>query len=701
MNIVTNALLKGKLNEIVRVLRIEGDELIVIDIHAKNALPEIWPYSDVESQFAEGTLEILTTSTSDFQPVAEAQLTPAQRQRRDQAWELIRELVVDPSIFYRQTRGPLVAAVAKQTGCPKKSIYHYLRRYWQGGQIPNALLPHYDRCGTKGMPRLTAQRKRGRPSATTILRQQPTGVNVDARTLELFRKGIRQFYESGEKRTLREAYQRTLERYFNHGHEWREGVLVPVLPPSEELPTFGQFNYWYRKERDLTRTLVKREGQNRFNTQYRPILGDSTGMAFGPGSVYQIDATQGDIYLVSSLDPQRVIGRPVIYLVVDVFSRMLVGLSVTLEGPSWLGAMLALENAISDKVAFCQQYGVTISTEDWPCQHLPEMLLADRGEMEGYNADNLVNELNIAVSNTAPYRAEMKGIVEQYFRLTNARIIEDLPGAVEERGRGEGDYRLEARLNLEQLTYLLIQGALSYNRHHRVEDYPFDKTMVADNLEPYPLDLWRWGIQNRSGHLRTQPIDKVRFSLLPRDTATVTRQGIRFRKLYYTCECAVREGWYVKAGYSGHWKVAVSYDPRTTDWLYLWHNQGQLPEACSLVENSRMALFRGLDWDTADAYFKLQANQKQVSASRERQARAVLNAHKAMVVNAANENAPDNAGLSKQARVRNIRANRQAERDQERQANAWRLATSDSSENNEVADDSAYVPPAQYLDLLE
>ncbi len=258
-----------------------------------------------------------------------------------------------------------------------------------------------------------------------------------------------QFYETGEVRTLREAYQHTLEKYFNRGYEWHEGVLVPILLPTEELPTLRQFSYWYHKERDLTRTLVKREGQNRFNTHYRPVLGDSTGMAFGPGSVYQIDATDGDIYLVSGLDPQRIIGKPVIYLVVDVFSRMLVGLSVTLEGPSWLGAMLALENATADKVAFCQQHGVTIASQDWPCQCLPEMLLADRGEFEGYHADNLVNDLNITVSNTAPYRADMKGIVEQFFRLTNDRIIDSLPGAVQERSRGEPDYRLEARLNLE------------------------------------------------------------------------------------------------------------------------------------------------------------------------------------------------------------------------------------------------------------
>ena len=112
-------------------------------------------------------------------------------------------------------------------------------------------------------------------------------------------------------------------------------------------------------------------------------------MAFGPGSLYQIDATIVDLYLVSSFNRTCIIGRPVLYLVVDVFSRMIVGMSVLLEGPSWVGAMLALDCAMSDKVSFCAQYGIEITSEQWNCHHLPKAILADRGEFESYNADTL------------------------------------------------------------------------------------------------------------------------------------------------------------------------------------------------------------------------------------------------------------------------------------------------------------------------
>lgn len=63
-----------------------------------------------------------------------------------------------------------------------------------------------------------------------------------------------------------------------------------------------------------------------------------------------------------------------VYVVIDVFSRMVVGLYVGLEGPSWFGAMMALANTVSNKVLYCKQYGIDITKEDWDCHYLPQTL---------------------------------------------------------------------------------------------------------------------------------------------------------------------------------------------------------------------------------------------------------------------------------------------------------------------------------------
>ena len=122
--------------------------------------------------------------------------------------------------------------------------------------------------------------------------------------------------------------------------------------------------------------------------------------------------------MVSEYNANWIIGRPVIYFVIDVFSfRMIVGLYVGLEGPSWYGAMMAIENTDRDKEQYCKSFGIEITREQWPSEHLPQMLLADRGEFEGYNSDRLTNAFNLHVENAAPYRADWKGIVEKYFDI--------------------------------------------------------------------------------------------------------------------------------------------------------------------------------------------------------------------------------------------------------------------------------------------
>lgn len=95
-------------------------------------------------------------------------------------------------------------------------------------------------------------------------------------------------------------------------------------------------------------------------------------MSSGPGALLQLDSTLADVYLVSSLNRRWIIGRPVITIVIDVFSWMIVGFNVSLKNPGWETASLALEHITTDKVAYCRQFGETITEADWT--RAPEVL---------------------------------------------------------------------------------------------------------------------------------------------------------------------------------------------------------------------------------------------------------------------------------------------------------------------------------------
>jgi putative transposase len=72
-------------------------------------------------------------------------------------------------------------------------------------------------------------------------------------------------------------------------------------------------------------------------------------------------------------------------------------------------------------VAYCKEYGLDITQDMWPGYGLPEAILGDRGELEGYDSTNLVDSLDIDVANTSPYRCDWKAICEQNFRTVNGQ----------------------------------------------------------------------------------------------------------------------------------------------------------------------------------------------------------------------------------------------------------------------------------------
>lgn len=696
MRLCINMVLEWQLVEenpcLERILWIDTSytDVVTIELLSSQALP-VWK----KCQELEEAIVTNHACVSDIDPYAyllrpEDSIPAHHRERRDRAWEIIAPLIQDNTgaIFTSDSRGILISKRIEQTGASKTTIYKHLRRYWQAGQTLNALLPLFEQCGAPGKERQATEKKRGRPTKISKVTQMPRGINVDDSVREKFKRGIDKFYLNTPGRTLQDAYQKTLETYFHKGYSLLpNGTLVPCLPPAYELPTFGQFRYWYEKERDIEQSLFLRQGKRQYNLKHREVLGDSTQMAFGPGSIYQIDATIGDIYLVSSLDRTRIIGRPVIYMLIDVFSRMITGFSVGLEGPSWLGAMQALENAATNKVGFCKEYDIEITEEDWPCHHLPETIIADRGELEGYNADNLVKSLNINISNTPPYRADWKGIVERNFRLANDKFIHWIPGAVNKpRERGDRDYRLDAVLDLHQFRKLMILAILGHNRDHRMDWYRMDEFMIQDHIEPYPIDLWNWGIINRSGHLRVKSRDVLRLNLLPSGEATVTHHGIHFQGLFYSCNLAIQEQWFVRARERGSWKIPVAYDPRSLSEIYLRLHDGQKLEICQLIDAEKTFLVR--DIHEAQDYFETRKQQKELARSRKQQSKAALNAQVEQIISEATQqtvSAQERVPLpSKRSRTQGIRENRKHERDQERIAQAWRLGRPVEASQGEV-----------------
>jgi putative transposase len=487
--------------EFVRVLHIDraADLVRVIRIDRSDALPEARRLSEVEVGLADNRIRVLTADPFAYLQMPEETIPAKHRRRRDAAWAIIESIVSAPdqAALNPDSRGKLVRSAIEKVGSTKKHVYRYLRRYWQAGMTRNGLLPYFHLCGARGKERPPGPSKRGRPRRLTQLKGTPHGINIGSAEAEKLRKGYTMFHVKAPEdggRTLRFAYLQTLRKFFHVGLERRGGTMVEVLPSADQLPTFDQFLYWVRKGEDIQDSLLRRKGERKFALTLRPVLGDSTLMAYGPGSQVQIDATPTDFWAVSSMDRARRLARLTTYFVVDTFSHLITGFHVGLENPSFFAAGLALENATVDKVAYCSQFGITISPEEWPSIGFPESILADRGELEGHGASNIVNSLGIRVSNTSPYRADLKPIVERTFRSMNDLLVHSLPGAVlKPKERGERDPRLDAALTLHEFRILMIHSILLHNRHRHHRLNPVQSIAVPRKRLTHRSAFWfRW-----------------------------------------------------------------------------------------------------------------------------------------------------------------------------------------------------------------
>ena len=390
--------------------------------------------------------------------------------------------------------------------------------------------------------------------------------------------------------------------------------------PADRRPTFAQFRYHYDRNYRKVQSLRARMGVTFVEQNCREVTRDQTKSALGIGDIYQIDATTADVHLVGSVDKNMVVGRPIVYLVLDAFSELVAGVHVTFFNMSYNTVAMAIWNAYTDKVQFCESIGVTgIRPEHWPSKGLPASLFADRGELLSRVSDVVGRNLNIRLSNAPAYCPTAKAIVERHFGIIHGTVISWLPGAVPDKPSRppKGDYRKKAALTKEEFLEALVHAILAYNTSTRT-DYKPTEAMIRDHIEPIPCKIWEWGLTNRP-QLHDNDPRMVRLGLLPVKSGTVLRDGINVGTLRYTCAKARLEQWFdSQKAFSNSWKVTCSYDPNMTDHVYFPGRNFAETQICDLTD--AYLTFSGWTWAELEKYREQQAKYLHARQEDDRQA---------------------------------------------------------------------------------
>lgn len=293
-----------------------------IKLDAENAVPICRGRSEIEERLAE---DLIAVAADPWLGAGKA-LTDTQEARRDATWEAIRPIArAQPESFDPRRRAAMIRTRVAETGISRYSLYRLLRRWWQRGMTPAALTPDYANSDAPGKRKPDRGVKRGAP-----VQHGPEGLNVDDKVRAAFRDSVTRYFAVNKKLDITDCYHKCLELHFcDLIINERTGRQEPVL--HEAHPSIWQFRYLLKRDNDLFALARKRRTPRVYDKDSRAILGTSLDEVAGPGSHYQIDATIADIYLVSRFDRRKIVGRPVIYVVIDVFSRMITGLYVGLD----------------------------------------------------------------------------------------------------------------------------------------------------------------------------------------------------------------------------------------------------------------------------------------------------------------------------------------------------------------------------------
>ena len=223
----------GPAGRALRILWIDQSQALAwtYELRSSCALPQPVATAALEEELQCGRVRRLLVDPYAAAPAADC-VPPGYLALQAKAWAAVRALHADRLALYDpRARAVLMASYAAAHGISKSSVLRYLRRYWERGQTPDALLPDYGNSGAPGRTRaVTAGVKRGRPRKGAA-----TGTNADERMRAIFRAAAARYAAANAEFSRRAAYRQMLQDFFQD-------------QDAGSLPSFGQFNYWLERD---------------------------------------------------------------------------------------------------------------------------------------------------------------------------------------------------------------------------------------------------------------------------------------------------------------------------------------------------------------------------------------------------------------------------------------------------------------------
>ena len=573
---------------------------------------------------------------------------------------LMRFIMQEYGPLYEKLYGKTTKTNLKKTmedlGIQRDAAWRAIRRFLQSGLDMAAIVDGRSLRSGKRNP-YKYSKKTGHPTMNALGK----GVPLTDEIRTYFDEAIKDFL-IGRAKTKKDAYMTMIEKHFINEEETPTGIRVSVLPDNLR-PTLKQFLNYTRvrvpqEEIDKAKTSAREQRNNK-----RLLLSDNLQGVMGPGDLWEVDECEIDLSLVSVENPSVTVGRPIVYVMIDVYTRMIVAYSVAFDNNSVLGITNCFLNLLDDKQELCNRFGIQIGANEWPSKILPLRLRSDYGaEYISHAMDTICCKLGVAKELVSPATGSLKGQVEQVFHQIHAAQNSLLEGKGLIEKRHDSNHHQEAALNIQEFEAVLLTYIVGHNRKY-MEKYPLTKDMRQQNVEPCPIDLWKYGVSlNGSPRPITNEV-MFRHSLLLPVKASVGRAGITFKGLFYINlqDEALLRDMYLASTHGKKKLESACIDPRNISHLY-YIREGKLMTASLNYKKTGMKEYEGMTLSEYNALHNKKKDDDAIGretnlqmdiAIRDRQAKIVSEAQKRHL-SPSTENLRANRAAEKKARAQQM-----------------------------------------------
>jgi putative transposase len=446
--------------------------------------------------------------------------------------------------FTENTLEPLIKEVAetiRDSSKPHwKTVYYcWFRPFVASGEDIRALVPLHKSRGNRA-PKFTARRKL---KGEKFSQSEKDKAKEVAGVIE---EVINEEYLNEQRLTVQAVYD-LLEARIAEINEFRDPADKVPIPDRDSL--YSRINTIDEYQADAAR-FGKRYAahKHRCNKQGpRPTR---------PLERIEIDHTTLDLFVLD--DEMRLpVGRPTLTAAIDKYSRLILGIYVSFDGPGYSSVMQCLLHAVTPKTYLKSQFPKVENS--WNAYGLPELIVVDNGlEFHGKDFEDACLQLGAAILYSPPRTPCYKASIERYFGTINRRLLHQQPGTTFSNFLDKKDYdpKKNALISFSafmEMLHIWIVDIYHQNKHKGLKDIP--------------AHVWQEGIAKFPPALPHRQED-LRILIGHVEYRTIGPSGIELNTLFYNSEDLAL----LKRELKGE-KVALKINPEDISIIYAYDHK--------------------------------------------------------------------------------------------------------------------------------